>query len=249
MPQHWVGDGFLVRPVFGDVAFSKNISPFLMFDYGEPRKLSPDPKGKRKGVGQHPHRGFETVTIAWQGEVEHRDSLGNHDIITQGGVQWMTAGRGIIHEEYISERVTKEGGMFEMAQLWVNLPAANKMTAPKYQPITINEIPTINLNDDIGSIRVISGNFEGTKGPAQTFTPITLMEITLKKNKPFDFLMEKGFNTIIFSKKGSIKICNEKTINQAQVALLSIENDRIILEGLDDTNTILILAGLPIGSY
>ena len=133
-----------------------------------------------------------------------------------------------------------------MAQIWVNLRSCDKMTKPKYQPITVNDIPTVKLNDNIGSLRIISGTFEGTTGPAQTFSPITVLEITLVKNKPFDFLMNNGFNTIIFSKKGSIKICNEKTIKDNQIALLSIENDRIIIEGLDDENVILVLAGEPI---
>ena len=158
----------------------------------------------------------------------------------------MTAARGIIHEEYISERFTKSGGIFEMAQIWVNLRACDKMTKPKYQPITVNDIPTVQLNDNIGSMRIISGSFDGTTGPAQTFSPITVLELTLVKSKPFDFLMNKGFNTIVFSKKGTIKICNEKTIKENQIALLSIENDRVVIEGLDDENVILILAGEPI---
>eukprot|EP00978_Attheya_sp_CCMP212_P022227 scaffold66031_cov63-Attheya_sp.AAC.4 len=137
---HWVGNSFYVYPVFADLAFRNELSPFLMFDYAAPKQFPPNEK--KRGVGQHPHRGFETVTLAFQGEVEHRDSTGNQDVIGPGDIQWMTAGRGIIHEEYHSTEFAKSGGIFEMCQLWVNLPAKHKMTKPSYQPILTSDVPT-----------------------------------------------------------------------------------------------------------
>merc|ERR1719487_135974 len=149
---HWVGDGFYVYPIFSHLAFSKELSPFLMFDYATPKKFPPTQK--RLGVGEHPHRGFETVTICWNGEVEHSDSVGNRDTIREGDIQWMTAGRGIVHAEFHSTEFAKQGGLFEMAQLWVNLPAAKKMTPPKYQAILAKSIPTVPTSG--GSVRVIA---------------------------------------------------------------------------------------------
>ena len=137
--NHWVGNGFNVIPVFADRAFTKEISPFLMFDYAAPKQFPPT--SKRLGVGQHPHRGFETVTLAFQGEVEHADSQGNTGVIGPGDVQWMTAARGIVHEEFHSKQFAKNGGTFEMCQIWVNLPAQQKMIEPRYQPILDTDIP------------------------------------------------------------------------------------------------------------
>jgi redox-sensitive bicupin YhaK (pirin superfamily) len=181
--SHWVGDGFHVYPVFADKAFTNELSPFLMFDYGAPKQF-PANNPKKLGVGQHPHRGFETITVAFQGEVEHADSMGNRGVIGEGDVQWMTAGRGIVHEEFHSQKFAKAGGAFEMCQLWLNLPKEHKMTPPRYQPILKNEITTSPLylhaadacgapaDPAEGGVRVIAGSFMGVKGPASTFTQV-----------------------------------------------------------------------------
>merc|ERR1719254_135296 len=161
---HWVGDGFHVLPVFSERSFTRDMSPFLMFDYAAPKQFTAT-RGKL-GVGQHPHRGFETVTIAWQGEVEHGDHLGNRDVIHAGDVQWMTAARGIVHEEYHSREFAKTGGKFEMCQLWVNLPSKHKMDPARYQPIMSNSIPLVSLQDGDGYIRVIAGSYSDVEGPA-----------------------------------------------------------------------------------
>ena len=231
---HWVGNGFHVFPVFQNLAFSNSISPFLMLDYAAPKDFPPG-KGKRerRGVGQHPHRGFETVTIAFQGEVEHGDSVGNHDVIGPGDVQWMTAARGIIHEEYHSESFSEAGGTFEMVQLWVNLPAKHKMDAPRYQAILNASIPEVHVpaaheqeykevevtgNDAVASgvtskttaaakVRLIAGSFRRSVGPANTHTPIDLWDVLLPATEvPVELEMKPGHNVIVFSRQGSVRV-------------------------------------------
>ena len=201
---HWVGDGFNVYPVFANLAFTNALSPWLMFDYAAPKRF--DPTTKRLGVGQHPHRGFETVTIAFQGGVEHHDSVGNNGVIGPGDIQWMTAGRGIIHEEYHSTEFAKKGGIFEMCQLWVNLPKKDKMHAPRYQPILSEEVPVVPLAGAaaaggeeecpaVGSVRVIAGELEGVRGPAQTFSPILLWDAVLTATgTPVELAVPDGYN-------------------------------------------------------
>ena len=169
---HWVGDGFPVRSLFSYNSLGQHISPFLLLDYAGPHYFGPTTE--RRGVGQHPHRGFETVTIVYDGEVEHKDSTGNGGVIGPGDVQWMTAAGGILHEEYHSPAFARTGGPFKMVQLWVNLPAKNKMAPGGYQGITNAEIPVVELPGDFGVARVIAGDFEGTRGPARTFTPINV---------------------------------------------------------------------------
>jgi quercetin 2,3-dioxygenase len=165
---HWVGDGFPVRSLFSYHTLGKELSPFLLLDYAGPAEFAP--AERPRGVGEHPHRGFETVTIVYQGEVEHRDSAGNGGRIGPGDVQWMTAAAGLMHEEFHSRRFTREGGTMEMAQLWVNLPAKDKGSAPHYQPIVARDIPGVDLPDGAGRVRVIAGNYEGRRGPARTYT-------------------------------------------------------------------------------
>merc|ERR1719389_698778 len=185
-PKHWVGDGFNVYPVFGQYAFTESLSPWLMFDYATPKNFPPTKK--RLGVGQHPHRGFETITIAFQGSVEHKDSTGNSGVIGPGDVQWMTAGRGIVHEEFHSTEFAKTGGTLEMCQIWLNLPAKHKMVDPRYQPILSSEIASSRLfpaapeggatgqpaGPDEGEVRVIAGKFHDAAGPAKTWTQVDL---------------------------------------------------------------------------
>ena len=225
---HWVGDGFRVYPVFDQLAFTNDISPFLMFDYGAPRTFPPRPGTKVQpyGVGQHPHRGFETVTIAYQGEVEHHDNTGNTGVIHPGDVQWMTAGRGILHEEYHSKEFTKTGGTFEMCQLWVNLPKQYKMTKPNYQGITNAQIPVVSLplerksddtdddtttttNEVLGTARIIAGELGSTKGAATTFSPIQVWDIELpKKDSVIDLPYPSHHRGMIFVRRGSVEILN-----------------------------------------
>src|SRR5208282_5316705 len=167
---HWVGDGFPVRSMYSYNGQTQALSPFLLLDYAGPTRFAP--AARRRGVGEHPHRGFETVTIVYQGEVEHRDSSGGGGKIGPGDVQWMTAASGILHDEFHSRDFTRTGGMLEMVQLWVNLPAKDKMAAPRYQTLLNAQIPSIALAGDGGRVRVIAGAYQGRQGPAQTFTPM-----------------------------------------------------------------------------
>ena len=175
---HWVGDGFPVRSMFSYQTHGQQLSPFLLLDYAGPYTF---PAGSEKrGVGEHPHRGFETVTIVYAGEVEHRDSTGRGGVIGPGDVQWMTAGAGILHEEFHSAEFAQSGGLFEMAQLWVNLPAKDKMTAPKYQAIAAQDIPAVQFENDAGQMRIIAGEYAGRHGPASTFSPVNVWDGVLK---------------------------------------------------------------------
>src|SRR3974390_462631 len=170
---HWVGDGFFVETLLSPHEQGQNASPFLLLDYAAPRRF--EPTTQRRGVGEHPHRGFETVTIAYAGEVAHRDSTGAGGVIGPGDVQWMTAGAGVLHEEFHSEAFAKRGGEMEMAQLWVNLPGKDKSAKPRYQTLSKAEIPTAELPDGAGAPRVLAGAYAGVKGPAQSFTQLNLL--------------------------------------------------------------------------
>jgi len=242
---HWVGDGFHVLPVFAQKAFSRDVSPFLMFDYAAPKQFSAT-KGKL-GVGQHPHRGFETVTIAWQGEVEHGDHLGNRDVIKGGDVQWMTAGRGIVHEEYHSREFAKTGGKFEMCQLWVNLPSKHKMNKARYQPISSGSIPVVDLGDGVGRVRVIAGSFADTQGPALTWSPIDMWEVLLNRSgKGTDLVFPEGHNTIIFVKRGGACVgATQAQLNEGDVACLGEAGRKVPVRATADNTELLILSGQP----
>ncbi|MFA6901776.1 MAG: pirin family protein [Gallionellaceae bacterium] len=240
--SHWVGDGFNVRPVFGPLAFTRDISPFLMFDYAAPREFSATTD--KLGVGPHPHRGFETVTIALQGEVEHGDSVGNRGVIGPGDVQWMTAASGIIHEEFLSHEFLKRGGMLEMVQLWVNLPAKDKMNAPKYQAILSGDIPVVALPGNTGSVRVIAGDFAGTKGVASTHSPVNLWEITVKAGSTLALPVPEGHNAMLFVRRGSISM-EKVTINEGDLVLLEASGADIGLQAQEDCS-VLLMGGEPI---
>lgn len=199
-PAHWVGDGFNVIPVLANKAFTNDVSPFLMFDYAAPKEFAPT--NKRLGVGQHPHRGFETVTLALQGEVEHGDSVGNRGTIGPGDVQWMTAARGIVHEEFHSTAFAKRGGVMEMCQIWVNLPSSKKMIKPNYQEIKKNDIPVQNLVSEScnangtdtasdGSVRIIAGIYRGVQGAANTHSPVNMWDVKIgNTERTYDFEIE-----------------------------------------------------------
>jgi redox-sensitive bicupin YhaK (pirin superfamily) len=242
---HWVGDGLKVYPIFGDLAFTNEISPFLMFDYGAPKSF--EPTSKRLGVGMHPHRGIETVTIALMGEIEHQDSLGNTGIIGPGDVQWMTAGHGIIHEEYHSRNFALTGGVLEMCQIWVNLPAKHKLTPPKYQPILKDEIPQVLLPNGAGWVKVIAGNFHGTKGPASTFSPVNLWQVKLEPKVEVDLITKGGHNTIVFCQSGSLQVGDAAEILEpSQIALLSRQGDGIRIRSGEEAAALMILDGQPL---
>ena len=243
--RHWVGDGFPVHGMFGysgaDVA---RRSPFLILDYAAPTEFSPNPGGRR-GVGQHPHRGFETVTIVYEGEVEHRDSTGKGGVIGRGDVQWMTAGSGILHEEFHSERYSREGGPFEMVQLWVNLPARDKMAAPGYQALLDAEIPSVPLADDAGRVRVIAGEFGGHRGPASTFTPMNVWDVRLGAGRAIDLPQPEGWTTLLVVLDGTVQVNGEAVLRKAEVATLSMEGSGLHIEANGDAK-LLLLSGEPI---
>lgn len=240
---HWVGDGFPVRNIFSYNTFGQHISPFLLLDYAAPYQFAP---GKTpRGVGQHPHRGFETVTIAYQGEVSHRDSSGGGGTIREGDVQWMTAGAGVIHEEFHSEEFTASGGTFEMVQLWVNLPAKDKMTPGRYQSITKADIPVLNLADDAGTLRVIAGNYHEVAGPAQTFSPIDIWDIKLNAGKQATFKTLAGRHVAVVVLRGAVRINAEHEVRNASLAILDQEAGEFVIEASEDT-ALLVLSGEPL---
>jgi redox-sensitive bicupin YhaK (pirin superfamily) len=240
---HWVGDGFPVRNLFPSNGVQLEVSPFLMLDYAGPQYFKPAPQPR--GVGEHPHRGFETVTIAYQGSVSHRDSAGNAGTIFPGDVQWMTAASGVLHEEMHEAEFTKNGGTFEMIQLWVNLPAAQKMSKPGYQAITREQIPTVNFATG-GHARIIAGSLDGTKGPASTFTPINVWDIELKAGERVELTVPEGHNTAIVLRKGDATV-NEtgKLTGEARIVTLGREGSTVTLEAAADSQLVL-LSGEPI---
>jgi quercetin 2,3-dioxygenase len=239
--NHWVGDGFPVRNLFPSNGV--DIDPFLMLDYAGPSRF--EPAKKPRGVGEHPHRGFETVTIAYQGSVGHRDSAGNSGVIYPGDVQWMTAASGVVHEELHEAEFTKNGGTFEMVQLWVNLPKTQKMSKPRYQGITKAQIPVIELEGG-GHARVIAGELLGRLGPAKTFTPVNLFDVILKAGERFELPLPDGHNAAAVLRRGDVLINGTDTLSgEALIAPLSEEGDAVTLEAKADTQ-LLILSGEPI---
>lgn len=242
--SHWVGDGFPVRSMFSYSQMAQQLSPFLLLDYAGPADFKPSRKGQR-GVDQHPHRGFETVTIVYKGELAHRDNAGNGGIIGTGDVQWMTAGSGILHEEYHSPAFSESGGTLEMVQLWVNLPAKDKMTAPNYQGILDSDIPVVPLADDAGSARVIAGEFGDRKGPANTFTPMSIVDLRLNAQGVTRLDLKDGWNTALVVLKGTVLVNGEEVAREAQLVVLDARGDSVTLEANNDA-TVLLLTGEPI---
>ena len=241
-PPHWVGDGFHVRSLFSYDRQPQTLSPFLLLDYGAPEQFAPT--SERRGVGEHPHRGFETVTIAYQGAVEHRDSAGNHGVIGPGDVQWMTAASGIVHEEWLESGFTRRGGTMEMAQLWVNLPAKHKMAAPGYQDIRSAQIPVVAL-DANSSVRVIAGEFRGAKGPSRTFTPINVWDLKLGGGSRIELDFPAGYTTLLAVLKGKVTISGAETAGPAELVVLERAGTRTVIEAEEDA-TVLVLNGEPI---
>jgi redox-sensitive bicupin YhaK (pirin superfamily) len=240
---HWVGDGFPVRSLFSYNAQGQAVSPFLMLDYAGPHVF--EPTEARRGVGEHPHRGFETVTIVYDGEVEHRDSAGHGGTIGPGDVQWMTAAGGVIHEEFHSRAFGKTGGPFRMVQLWVNLPAKDKMTAPGYQPIVAADIPTVELANGAGRARVIAGELRSAKGPARTFTPINVWDVRLNRDADVELDLPEGHTALLVVLSGRVTVNGAEAAGAAEVLLLNRDGvgAKVVAEGDSD---ILVLTGEPI---
>ena len=240
---HWVGDGFPVRSLFSYNTHGRQLSPFLLLDHAGPAQF--DPADTPRGVGQHPHRGFETVTIVYDGEVEHRDSTGAGGVIGPGDVQWMTAASGILHEEFHSHDFTQRGGQLEMVQLWVNLPAADKMAAPGYQNITNADIPVVALEGNAGKVRVIAGEFNGHKGPARTFTPMDVWDLRLNRDAVTSLSFAQGHTVAMVVLHGTVLANGNQVARDGQMLLFDREAGEVSLEANADA-TVLVLAGEPI---
>jgi hypothetical protein len=240
--QHWVGDGFPVRSLFSYQGDTSAISPFLLFDYAGPHDFAP--ANAPRGVGRHPHRGFETVTIVYDGEVSHKDSTGGGGAIGAGDVQWMTAGGGIVHEEFHSPGFTRSGGPFRMVQLWVNLPAKDKLARPAYQAILDAEIPVVTLAEGAGRARIIAGAFDGAKGPASTFTPINLWDVRLAAGATVRLPLPDGHNAMIAVLSGHVTL-DGQGIGEAEIARLSVDGEGVRLTA-DGEAMLLVMTGEPI---
>lgn len=241
---HWVGDGFPVRTIFSYNDIARRVTPFLLLDYAGPAEFPASPKPR--GVGEHPHRGFETVTIAYAGEVAHRDSAGGGGLIGPGDVQWMTAASGVVHEEMHGPEFAKKGGAFEMVQLWVNLPAKDKMGTPGYQGIKDADIPRVELPEGAGYVRVIAGDFDGTRGAARTHTPINLWDVRLKAGGGARFTVPGGHTASVFVLSGSVQVKgSDEILGEATLGGLEREGDTFELTALEDTK-LLFLGGEPI---
>ncbi|MET1082607.1 MAG: pirin family protein [Burkholderiales bacterium] len=241
--QHWVGDGFPVRSLFSYDSHGQHLSPFLLLDYAGPAQFTPSTRPR--GVGRHPHRGFETVTIVYQGELEHRDSTGSGGRIGPGDVQWMTAASGILHEEFHSQDFTRTGGTLEMVQLWVNLPARDKMSAPGYQTLLSRDIPAVALADNAGTVRVIAGEFDGRRGPAHTFTPMDVWDLRLNQGRATQFSVPEGRTLALIVLRGTVLVNGSEVAREAQMVLLDRAGSEVAIEATTDA-TVLLLSGEPI---
>lgn len=239
--MHWVGDGFPVCSIFSYDGDARDFSPFLLLDYAAPATFKP--AEVPRGVGEHPHRGFETVTIAYQGEIEHRDSGGNRGRIGPGDVQWMTAASGVVHEEFHGREFTKRGGTLEMVQLWVNLPARHKMSKPAYQDLLAKQIPVVEIPG--GSVRVIAGSFQGAKGPARTFTPIELWDVRLRAGGVLEASLPEGHTAALLALRGAAKAGSSTSLAASDLALFERHGGVVRIEAEQDC-TLLLLSGEPI---
>jgi redox-sensitive bicupin YhaK (pirin superfamily) len=244
-PAHMVGDGFRVHNFFpgGYTISNRRMSPFYMLDYNS--KIEFSPTDTPRGVGVHPHRGFETVTIAYHGKVAHGDSAGNSGVISEGDVQWMTAASGVLHKEFHEKEFAKQGGLFQMVQLWVNLPAKDKMSKPKYQGIENGQMGKYQLPEGNGFVEVIAGNYKGTQGPAGTFTPIEMYNVRFKKGASADFSFPASFNTGFLVIEGSVKVNDGEVAPTDHFILFENEGTDIKLEASEDA-VVLVLSGQPI---
>ena len=252
--QHWVGDGFLVQPLFSHMSDDKQTDPFLMLDYGAPMEFAPNHTGRARGVGQHPHKGFETVTIAYHGEVAHRDSTGGGGVIKEGDVQWMTAGAGIIHEEFHSDAFSERGGLFEMVQLWVNLPAKDKNTPARYQHLAKENIPVLELPNSAGHVRVIAGEYTGAyadehggaRGPAQTFTEMNVWDMVLHAGASASLILPETHNLSMVVLRGDVTFNGTHIAHAGELVSFETQSGAIELQAGASEVKILLLSGVPI---
>lgn len=240
---HMVGDGFPVRNMIPGQNIDEQLSPFLLLDYLGPEQFPPT--NRRLGVGEHPHRGFETVTIMYHGKVAHRDSTGSGGVIGPGDVQWMTAASGIVHEELHEQEFAQRGGLLEGIQLWVNLPKAQKMSRPSYQTLLNQDIPAVDLGGGAGRLRVIAGEFRGIKGSAKTFTPIHLYDLRLTAGHQIELDLPEGFNTSVFVLHGDVVVNGSQPVREVEMALFAQKGEQVLLEARQDS-TMLIMSGEPI---
>ncbi|MEY0544810.1 pirin family protein [Providencia rettgeri] len=242
--SHWVGDGFPVRSMFSYNDHGKYLNPFLLLDRAGPFDF-PSSNSANRGVGEHPHRGFETVTIVYDGEVAHHDSTGEGGVIGPGDVQWMTAASGILHQEYQSDAFMKKGGTLDMAQLWVNLPAKDKSAAPGYQLLESQSMPKVALPNDAGTLRVIAGDYLGNKGAAQTFSPLDVWDLQLNKGKTVGIPTKAGRHVGLVMLRGSIFVDGRSALNEGELMILDDTDSNILLEATEDA-LVLLLSGDPI---
>jgi hypothetical protein len=240
--KHWVGDGFPVNNIFSYNDIAEQISPFLLMDHAGPAHF--EPTTRRRGVGLHPHRGFETVTIVYAGGVSHRDTAGGGGTIGPGDVQWMTAAAGLLHEEFHSPEFAQRGGEFEMIQLWVNLPARDKRSAPAYQAITKTQIPRITLPDHAGDLRIIAGRYADTPGPARTFSPMNVWDLHLQPDGSVAFDLQPDHTTALYVLHGAIRI-GPHTVRPSELAVLEREGTRLTFDALEES-VLLLLNGEPL---
>jgi hypothetical protein len=240
---HMVGDGFPVRNLFPSNDLDREVSPFLMLDYAGPQHFAPT--DHPRGVGEHPHRGFETVTIVYEGVLAHRDSAGNAGVIGPGDVQWMTAASGVVHEEMHEREFARTGGTLHAIQLWVNLPRAFKMSAPGYQTILDKDIPAVDLDGNAGRLRVIAGSFQGHKGPARTFTPVELYDVRLRGGHRTELRLPEGYNASLFVLQGLTSVNGSQGAGEAELIVCRRGGSKVAIEAKEDSR-VLVMAGEPI---
>jgi len=240
---HWVGDGFPVHTVF-HYEERPELSPFILLDHAGPVDFKPGQKPR--GVDWHPHRGFETVTVVYEGEVAHQDTAGNGGTIGPGEVQWMTAGSGLLHKEMHSEAFTRTGGRFEVLQLWVNLPAKFKMGAPRYQTLWVKDIPVVPLAGSAGSVRVIAGEFEGIAGPAKTFSPVTVLDMRVTAGGKARLNLREGDSTGIYVLTGKVLVNGTELAGGTELVLFERKGDHVEIEAGDEDAILFVMHGEPI---
>ncbi len=241
--RHWVGDGFFVRTMFSPFQIEpEKTSPFILMDYADPHHF--EASSIQRGVGEHPHRGFETVTFAYQGEVTHRDSAGGGGTIFPGDVQWMTAGSGVVHEEFHSKAWSEKGGLFEMVQLWVNLKAKDKMTAPRYQALVDSSFPRVQIGNV--SARLIAGELGDSTGAAKTFSPMTVFDFQIEVSQTTRFTLPKGHNTLFFMMEGAGRLQESTHLRAGQIALMNAETEGEVIFEATQKSRVLVLSGEPL---
>lgn len=243
--EHWVGDGFRVQPLFSHMGENRGTDPFLMLDYAKPYHFSPNQKVNPRGVEQHPHKGFETVTIAYHGEVAHRDSSGGGGVISAGDVQWMTAGAGVIHEEFHSEAFSQTGGLFEMVQLWVNLPAKDKNVPAHYQHLAKENIPVVSLPDDAGHIRVIAGKYNEVHGLAKTYTEMNVWDMVIAAQKAVSIRIPETHNLSIVVLRGEVSF-QDRLAHEGELVGFEFLGEVVNMQAHDNEVKLLLLSGVPI---